>query len=155
MDATNKKRKHGVSRNDYGTKCLCCNPKCDKAMRDLKDLHPDRHAYFDLPSLPKPESELKNAPKGAKKRAREMKVQRRNRMLAALPHEATVRVNDARYSSKTRHEIASLHFHVDVYNLCKGTDGNASLVDSIPSALFTRRWRALYFCIMCSIKSLT
>ena len=59
-------------------------------------------------------------------------------MLNALPHEATIRVNDSQYSEKTRHEIASLHFHVDIYNLCKGTDGKASLIDSIPSELALR-----------------
>lgn len=142
MEATNKKRKLNVARDDYGTFCLCCNPGCDKAMKLLKHLNPGRHAYFDLPSNPKPVEELKNAPKPTKRRAREMKSQRRRRMLEALPDEATIRINDGRYSASTQFKIASLHFHDDIYNLCKGTDAKATLVDSIPSELALRLGRA-------------
>ena len=137
-DDVSRKRKREVSRYDYGTVCICCNPACDAAMRALQQHNPSRHAYFDLPREPKPVAELKSKPKPAQRKAREMKSQRRQRMLKALPRAATVRVNDERYQRNAQHKIASLHFHDDIYNRCKDGEGKASLIDSIPTELALR-----------------
>ena len=55
-------------------------------------------------------------------------------MLKALPSVPTDRATNNRYSSASQFRIASLHFHDDIYNLCK-EQNKLQLVDSIPSEL--------------------
>ena len=55
-------------------------------------------------------------------------------MLKALPSVPTDRATNNRYSSASQFRIASLHFHDDIYNMCKKLN-KLKLVDSIPSEL--------------------
>ena len=55
-------RKRSVNQNDYSTKCVCCDPRCDTAMTKLSKYNPDRHAYF---SVPKEPQETKDEPRPA------------------------------------------------------------------------------------------
>ena len=132
MARAGEKRKKAVLKTDYGSFCLCCDPECDKAMVLLKKHNIDRWGYVNLPTKPKPESELKRKPKPSNIRARKMKSLRRQRMLKALPDAAATRANDERYSSNSLFRIASLHFHDEIFNLMK-VDGKLSLIDSIPA----------------------
>ena len=136
-DTINKKRKREISHYDYGTKCICSNELCDNAMKILKEHNPGRYAYFGLPNEPKPLSELKSKPRDKLVAQRLMKAQRRMRILKALPRDATRRVTDPRYNN-ARHNIASLHFHDDIFNLCKETNGRIYFVDSIPADMARR-----------------
>ena len=140
-----EKRKRGVSSRDYSTQCICCNPKCDDAMKYLQQVDPNRCAYFELPSEPKPESEIKSRLKPEAKIKRKMKIQRRSRMLKALPDAATQWVNDKRYSSTAHFKIASLHFHDDIYNLCtRSSKGTITLVEEVPASLIASLKRHEY-----------
>ena len=136
---TSSKRKREVSQVDYGTKCLCCNPKCDEAHKKLKDFKPDRYAYFDVPSQPKPESGLSRRPTKADKVKRARKSLKRQRFLKALGTDATTRASDPRYSKTSNKKFGSLHLHDEIYNLCERDKNNKIvLVDSIPSTLANR-----------------
>ena len=97
---TKRKRNPGVSIYDYGTLCICCNPKCDTSMAGLKLHNPERCGYIEIPKEPKPESELKRKPEPANIKNRAMKSQCQRRILKALPRAATARVADDRYSSE-------------------------------------------------------
>ena len=96
MSKTNRgdKRKRSVNQDDYGTKCVCCDPRYDAAMAKLLKYNPDRHAYFNIPREPK---EMKGQPRPAALEKRAHKPLKRHRFLKALPHNATVRANDSRY----------------------------------------------------------
>jgi len=74
---TKRKRKKGVTKNEYGTFCICCDPNCDESMAELKLHNPERHGYIDLPKEPKPESELARKPNPVDVKKRAMKSQRR------------------------------------------------------------------------------
>ena len=132
-EPNDNKRKRALSSGIYGTKCICCNPKCDEAMGRLKIHNPSRYAYFGIPSEPK---ETKKKPSEKERVARERKTQRRKRILAALPISALERSRDKSYSSSSKMHFASLHLHDLIYNLCpKSASGNTLLVDSISSEL--------------------
>ena len=97
---TKRKRKQGVSIYDYGTLCICCDPKCDTSMAGLKLHNPERCGCIEFPREPKSESELKRKPEPANIKNRAMKSQCRRRILKALTRAATARVAYDRYSSE-------------------------------------------------------
>ena len=129
-----RKRKPGVSNHEHGTCCICCNPKCADAIAELKLHNPERHGYIELPKKPKPESELVCKPKPADVNKRAMKSQRRRRILEALPSVTKARTTNDGYKSETKFRIASLHFHDNIYHMCKKPD-KLQLIDSIPAEL--------------------
>lgn len=134
---TKSKRPRLIKRNHYGTRCICCDPRCDEAHHLLKRLEPERCAYFAIPSEPK--AELAGRPRAKADRKRDRKRQRRERMLEVLGTDAILRVNDPRYSEKSRMMFGSLHLHDEVYALCpRNAKGCVSLVDSVPAALADR-----------------
>ena len=127
------KRKRNVNQEDYGTKCVCCGPKCDAAMAKLLKYNKKRHAYFVIPKELQ-ETKVKPRPEAAEKRAR--KSLKRERFLKALPRDATTRANDERYSESTRLLFASLHVHDKIFDICRPDErGNVFLVDSIPASM--------------------
>ena len=65
------KRKRSVHQHDYGTKCVCCDPRCDAAMDTLLEFNPDRHAYFSIPREPK---ETKDKPRASAAEKKSTKV---------------------------------------------------------------------------------
>ena len=127
------KRKRNVNQSDYGTKCVCCDPKCDAAMAKLLKYNEKRHVYFTLPKEPQ-KTKVKPRPDAAEKRAR--KSLKRQRFLKALPRDATTRANDERYNASTKMVFASLHVHDKIFDLCQRDErGHLLLVDSIPASM--------------------
>jgi len=110
MEGSNGKRKKGVSHTDYGTKCICSDPRCAAASKKIAKYEPDGDAFFSLPMNPKPESEMVNKPTGQAKASRDARAKRRERMLKALPPAATIRANDPRYKKGTQFKIHASHF---------------------------------------------
>ena len=105
----------------------------------MKEYKPDRYAYFDVPSQPKPESGLICTPTKADKVKRARKSLKRHRFLKVLGTDATARASDPRYSKTSNKKFGSLHLHDEIYNLCKRDKNNKiALVESIPSTLAKR-----------------
>ena len=113
---------------EYNTLCVCCNPFCDEAMENLKELNPKRYSYFEVPSKPKDTTLLKGGLRKNMVVKRQRKIHRRERFLAALGDAATARANDERYSRKTSMRIASLHFRDEIYNQCQLSARNCRLI---------------------------
>ena len=134
MDSTEtptRKRKN-VSRQEYGTKCVCCDPRCDVAMKKIAEHYPERYAYFLIPKKPKDIESLKTKLRPKQLTIREKKIKMRNRIIAALPRAAELRANDTRYSSTSQSHFASLHLPNCVFNLCPKSNGTTRLVDAVP-----------------------
>ncbi|EJK73031.1 hypothetical protein THAOC_05371, partial [Thalassiosira oceanica] len=131
------KEKRGVSKIDYGTKCICSNPRCAAASRKIGEYAPDEDTFYDLPKNPKPESEMRDKPTGAVKAKRNARFKRRARMLKALPPAAKIRVDDERYKKGTQFKIHASHFPREIRNLSlsTGSKPGANLPFSIPSDL--------------------
>ena len=80
------KQKRNVNQANYGTKCVCCDPRCDATMAKLLKYNPKCHVYFKIPKELK-ETKGKPRPKFAERRAgKSLKIRR---FLKALPQDAT------------------------------------------------------------------
>ena len=125
-----------INKFDYNTKCICCDERCDEAHKKIKRFKPKAPSfYLDLPSNPKPLNS-RSTPGQLEKRAK--KEKRRARWLAALPSAATARVNDERYSEKTRFTISSTHFPRDITDLATQKSKGWSLPNEISAELASK-----------------
>ena len=125
-----QKREHTqISSSDYTTRCICGSIACDETMQIVKALNPERHAYFRLPDKP---HDNESGEQQMTAEEQQKRIQQRQRMLMALPIAAMIRAKD---SSTHNNVIASLHFHDEIYELCRLSNYQAQLVDSIPCEL--------------------
>ena len=85
------KQKRNVNQANYGTKCVCCDPRCDAAMAKLLKYNPKRHVYFNIPKEPK---ETKGKPRPEFVERRVCKSLKRQRFLKAFPQDATFCANN-------------------------------------------------------------
>ena len=118
-DQSSSSKRPRVGKEDHGTKCLCCDPRCDLTHEKLKKYKPDRYAYFDLPSQPKPSAELKKQPSAAAEVQRTRKAKRRKRILKALGTDATTRANDVRYSKTSNRSISTMKYSLYARGMTK------------------------------------